>query len=62
MSNNALSRWDAFVDEQQAIESLRAFYGVQSDRDLVIAQAKHIERLQAKLLPIHETPVLRSRA
>ena len=33
---------------------LKKFYGVQDMEDLVVAQAKHIERLQAMLPPLRD--------
>ena len=56
------ARWASFVEEQEGLEKMRAFYGVQTDRDLALAQAAHIERLQALLPPIRNTEIGKARA
>lgn len=43
-------------DREAEIAQLKRFYGVKHLSDLVLAQAKHIERLQAKL---PQTPDMR---
>ena len=47
----------ALQQAQQPSEhtDLRAFYSVQTDAELIAAQARHIERLQAKL-PSNDQP------
>ncbi len=47
--------WEEGIEAELA--SLRAFYGVTTNDALIFAQAKHIERLQAKL-PSNDQPAV----
>jgi hypothetical protein len=38
----------------EELAQLKKFYGVEDMDDLVVAQAKHIERLQAMLPPLRD--------
>jgi hypothetical protein len=42
-------------DRETQIAQLKRFYGAKHLSDLVLEQAKHVERLQAKLPPTTDT-------
>lgn len=49
------------ADTEREIDQLKRFYAVDNLRDLALAQAKHVERLQAKLPPTPDTQPRKSR-
>jgi hypothetical protein len=49
------------ADIEREIAQLKRFYSVETLQALVLAQAKHVERLQAKLPPTPDTQPRKSR-
>lgn len=47
--DEAVAALRAVLKHQPVVPQLRKFYGVSTDAELIAAQARHIERLQAKL-------------